>query len=72
MAGETIRLRSESGEAPTFTVGVPFMRDGEVTGAVFIRTRAQRIESGLTETLLWAAALAGGIMVALSVLNFWL
>ena len=26
----------------------------------------------LTETLLWAAALAGGIMVALSVLNFWL
>ena len=26
----------------------------------------------LTETLLWAAALAGGIMVALSVLEFWI
>ena len=41
LAGETIRLRSESGENPTFTVGVPFMMDDTVTGAVFIRTKWQ-------------------------------
>ena len=29
MGGETIRIRSDSGEAPTFTVGVPFMNDGK-------------------------------------------
>ena len=51
LAGETIRIRSDSGEAPTFTVGVPFMQDGEVEGAVFIQTKAQRIESGLNELL---------------------
>ena len=70
MAGETIRLRSESGEAPTFTVGVPFMRDGEVTGAVFIRTRAQRIESGLAEILGKIALLACGVLVLAGVMVF--
>ena len=70
MAGETIRLRSESGEAPTFTVGVPFMRDGEVTGAVFIRTRAQRIESGLAEILGKIALLACGVLVLTGVMVF--
>ena len=66
LAGETIRLRSESGEAPTFTVGVPFMMDDKVTGAVFIRTRAQRIESGLADTLSSIALLAetdAGVML---------
>ena len=61
LAGETIRLRSESGEAPTFTVGVPFMMDDTVTGAVFIRTKAQRIESGLAEILGRSALFAAGI-----------
>lgn len=70
MAGETIRLRSESGEAPTFTVGVPFVRDGEVTGAVFIRTRAQRIESGLAEILGKIALLACGVLVLTGVMVF--
>ena len=70
MAGETIRLRSESGEAPTFTVGVPFMRDGEVKGAVFIRTRAQRIESGLAEILGKIALLACGVLVLTGVMVF--
>ena len=27
LAGETIRLRSENGENPTFTVGVPYVKD---------------------------------------------
>ena len=61
LAGETIRLRSEEGEAPTFTVGVPFMMDDTVTGAVFIRTKAQRIESGLSDILGRTALLAGAV-----------
>ena len=65
LAGETIRLRSESGEAPTFTVGVPFMMDSTVTGAVFIRTKAQRIESGLADTL-GSIALLAAVVLALS------
>ena len=65
LAGETIRLRSESGEAPTFTVGVPFMMDDTVTGAVFIRTKAQRIESGLADTL-GSIALLAAVVLALS------
>ena len=65
LAGETIRLRSESGEAPTFTVGVPFMMDNTVTGAVFIRTKAQRIESGLADTL-GSIALLAAVVLALS------
>ena len=70
LAGETIRLRSESGEAPTFTVGVPFMMDDKVTGAVFIRTRAQRIESGLADTLSSIALLAAGVLALSGVAVF--
>ena len=70
LAGETIRLRSESGEAPTFTVGVPFMMDDTVTGAVFIRTKAQRIESGLAETLGRTALLATVVAVLSGVAVF--
>ena len=70
LAGETIRLRSENGEAPTFTVGVPFMMDNTVTGAVFIRTKAQQIESGLTETLAQIALLAAAVMVLFGVAVF--
>ena len=62
LGGERIRLRSDSGENPIFTVGVPFMMDGTVTGAVFIRTKAQRIESGLTEILGRIALLAAGVL----------
>ena len=65
LAGETIRLRSESGEAPTFTVGVPFMMDDTVTGAVFIRTKAQQIESGLEE-ILWRIVLIAAAVILLS------
>ena len=70
LAGETIRLRSESGEAPTFTVGVPFMMDNTVTGAVFIRTKAQRIESGLTEVLVRTLLLAAAVAVLSGVAVF--
>ena len=70
LSGETIRLRSESGEAPTFTVAVPYMRENTVTGAVFIRTRAQRIESGLGEILWRVVALAAALTALTGVAVF--
>ena len=70
VGGETIRIRSESGEAPTFTVGVPFIQDGNVQGAVFIQTPVQRIESGLEDTLLKIAAIAAGIILLSGVALF--
>ena len=63
LRGNTIRMRSRSGDAPTFTVGVPFVQDGYVNGAVFIQTRAQRIESGLTDMLLRTILLAAGVLL---------
>lgn len=70
LAGETIRLRSESGEAPTFTVGVPFMMDDTVTGAVFIRTKAQQIESGLEEILWRIVLIAAGVILLSGIVAF--
>ncbi len=70
LAGETIRMRSESGEAPTFTVGVPYTLNGTVNGAVFIRTRAQRIESGLSEILGMIAAVAAAVLVLSGIVVF--
>ncbi len=51
LAGESIRLQSMVGSEPAFTVGVPFLRYGAVTGAVIIQTRAQQIESGMDDLL---------------------
>ena len=69
-SGETIRIRSSVGDAPTFTVGVPFQQNGYVTGAVFIQTKAQRIESGLNELLVKIGLLAGGIILLSGVALF--
>ena len=63
LSGETIRIRLDEGSAPTFTVGVPFMEDKTVIGAVFIQTKAQRIESGLSEMAGRIALITGGIML---------
>lgn len=68
--GEMIRMRSESGEAPMFTVGVPFTWGGKVNGAVFIRTRAQKIESGLGEILWRIVALAVVVTVLTGIVVF--
>ncbi len=70
IGGETIRLRSSAGPDPTFTVGVPFTRRGFIYGAVFIQTKAQRIESGLNEILLKAGLLAAGVMILSGVAVF--
>ena len=53
-----------------FTVGVPFQIGKSVTGAVFIQTRAQQIESGLSEILGWIALLAAVVMVLAGVIVF--
>ena len=63
LRGESIRIRSREGQAPTFTVGVPFIQDGYVSGAVFIQTRAQEIESGLEQILLKIILLAAGVLI---------
>lgn len=69
LAGDTIRVRSMVGSDAAFTVGVPFLQYGTVTGAVFIQTRAQRIQGGM-EDLIWqviAVALAAAILSAAAV-----
>ena len=63
LQGESIRIRSSEGQAPTFTVGVPFEQNGYVRGAVFIQTRAQEIESGLDRILVTIILLTLGVLV---------
>ncbi|MDO5435376.1 MAG: HAMP domain-containing sensor histidine kinase [Clostridia bacterium] len=58
LGGETISVRTYIDGDPVFTVGVPYMRSGTVRGAVFIQTKAQRVEAGLTEMMLRSAAIA--------------
>ena len=65
VGGESIRMRTESGDAPMFTVGVPFKMGETVTGAVFIQTRAQQIESGLSE-ILGRIVLLAAVVIALT------
>lgn len=51
LGGEEISVRTMiSGEA-MFTVGVPFTRRRRVMGAVFIQTRATRVEAGVSELI---------------------
>ena len=69
LAGETIRVKSTVGADAAFTVGVPFQQYGSVAGAVFIQTKAQRIQGGMEDLLLqaMAAALAAAILGAAAV-----
>ena len=70
LQGESIRIRSSGGQAPTFTVGVPFEQNGYVRGAVFIQTRAQEIESGLDRILLKIILLTLGVLILSGVAVF--
>ena len=63
LTGESIRVQSMVGNAPTFTVGVPFMRYGSVAGAVFIQTKAQRIQSGMEDLIWLVGAVALGVLL---------
>ena len=62
LQGETIQVRSSGEQAPTFTVGVPFLQNEYVSGAVFIQTKAQEIESGLDRILLEIILVTAGAL----------
>ena len=65
MEGVGIMLNSEDGTDPTFTVGAPWWRSDVVAGAVLIRTKAVRIESGLSK-IFWQIVLLASIVLVLS------
>ena len=65
MQGTAILIHSEEGSDPTFTVGAPWMRGNDVAGAVLIRTKAVRIESGLSE-IFWKIVLLATVVFVLS------
>ena len=52
LSGEEVSVRVLVNGSPTFTIGVPFVRNEKVLGAVLIRTKAQAVEGGISE-LLW-------------------
>lgn len=64
LGGEEIDLRASVGGSPTFTVGVPFVQDGAVLGAVLIQTPAQVVEGGLAEFVLPVLATAAAALLA--------
>lgn len=47
LSGQEVALRLPIGGDPAFMVGVPFVQDDNVLGAVLIQTKAQIIEGGL-------------------------
>ena len=51
LGGEEIAIRTDQNGEPAFTVGVPYIRNETVTGAVFIRTKAQTVEAGADQLL---------------------
>ena len=67
LAGENIRVRSTVGSDLAFTVGVPYMQYDTVSGAVFIQTRAQTIQSGM-EDLVWQVVVTAAAVALLSAL----
>lgn len=69
LGGEEIAVRLDQGSDPTFTVGVPYAQGRNVLGAVFIRTKAQTVESGYERLLgqVLAVALAALLLAAAGV-----
>ncbi len=65
LSGEEISLRTQSASGPLFTVGVPFLQEEQVLGAVLIQTPTQTIEGG-AETYLPRVLLvaAGALLLA--------
>ena len=51
LGGGEVALRVTLGSSPAFMVGVPFVQDGVVQGAVLIQTKAQTIEGGMAELI---------------------
>ena len=57
-SGEEIAVRQVVDGSPTFTVGVPFIQNGVVLGAVLIQTPAQVIEGSVAELIVPALLIA--------------
>ena len=70
LSGEEVSVRVLVNGSPTFTVGVPFVRNEKVLGAVLIRTRAQAVEGGISELLLPMLLIVLAILVAAGVAVF--
>ncbi|MBQ9307590.1 MAG: HAMP domain-containing histidine kinase [Clostridia bacterium] len=70
LGGEEVSVRVTVNGSPTFTVGVPFMRNGQVLGAVLIRTRAQVIEGGITDIALPLILVVACLTVASAIAIF--
>lgn len=69
LGGEVIRVRATLNGKPTFTVGVPFLRDGAVLGAVLVQTQALNIE-GRVWVWLWPVllmAMVGTLLAAVCI-----
>ncbi len=64
LGGEEVSLRVILGGDAIFTVGVPFVQNDQVLGAVLIHTKAQSVEGGLG-TVLWQI-----VLVVLAVTGF--
>ena len=64
LSGQEVALRLPIGGDPAFMVGVPFVQNDTVLGAVLIQTKAQIIEGGLMallpQTVLVAAMARAG------------
>ncbi len=70
LGGEEISLRTMVDGSPTFTVGVPFVQNDTVLGAVLIQTEVQYIESGIDTLMLQVALFALAVLVCAVVLAF--
>ncbi|MBR6029891.1 MAG: HAMP domain-containing histidine kinase [Clostridia bacterium] len=67
LSGEELTIRTTIGGNPAFTVGVPFIQEERVLGAVLIRTKAQTIENSAGQQAL-LIAIAAAAVVALAAL----
>lgn len=69
LSGEEVTVRAMVGGRPTFTVGVPFMQNGAVLGAVLIQTQALNIEGGIGDWLrqVLIVAAVGSLVAAVGI-----
>ena len=71
LGGKEIAVRTTYNGEERFTVGVPFVRNDIVLGAVLIQTKAQVIEGGLSE-LTWQIVLVSLAALLLAIGLTWL
>jgi len=70
LGGEEIELHVSMDGNDYFTVGVPFVQNGMVLGAVFMQTPAQVIEGGAEELLLPVAGIAAAACILAGMVLF--